>query len=150
MSWSAGHSREWKQPPLRPRHGTRFPPEELLCTSYLRSQYPRPQWPGRRVIRHLARQLSAAYQSGHSDLANRHHRRGEVYRHGRRRATKAGPDVPDSEGVHVTGGGEQAPGLPLPQAHHRGTDEIVFTFSALEPTPSDPSRSQTNSFHLAG
>ena len=29
------------------------------------------------------------------------------------------------------------------------TDEIVFTFSALEPSPSDPARSQTNSFHFA-
>ena len=30
------------------------------------------------------------------------------------------------------------------------SDEIVFTFSAVEPTPSDPSRSQTNGFHFAG
>jgi len=30
------------------------------------------------------------------------------------------------------------------------TDEIVFTFAALEPTPSDPSRSQINGFHVAG
>jgi len=28
------------------------------------------------------------------------------------------------------------------------TDEIVFTFAALDPTASDPSRSQSNAYHL--
>jgi hypothetical protein len=31
-----------------------------------------------------------------------------------------------------------------------GTDEIVFTFAALDPTPSDPSRSQSNAYHFRG
>jgi hypothetical protein len=30
------------------------------------------------------------------------------------------------------------------------TDEIVFTFAALEPTASDPSRSQTNAYYFKG
>ena len=32
----------------------------------------------------------------------------------------------------------------------RKTDEVYFTFAALDPTSSDPSRSQTNGFHLKG
>ena len=30
------------------------------------------------------------------------------------------------------------------------TDEIVFTFAALDPTPSDPSHSQSNAFYFKG
>ncbi|GAB3887291.1 hypothetical protein [Terrabacter terrigena] len=30
------------------------------------------------------------------------------------------------------------------------TDEVYFTFAALDPTASDPSRSQTNGFYLKG
>jgi hypothetical protein len=30
------------------------------------------------------------------------------------------------------------------------TDEIWFTFASLDPTPSDPSRSQTNGFYVEG
>ena len=30
------------------------------------------------------------------------------------------------------------------------TDEIYFTFAALDPTATDPSRSQTNAFYLKG
>lgn len=32
----------------------------------------------------------------------------------------------------------------------RKTDEIYFTFAALDPTASDPSRSQSNAFYLKG
>jgi hypothetical protein len=37
--------------------------------------------------------------------------------------------------------------------HNRATgktDEIVFTFAALDPTPSDPARSQSNAYHFKG
>lgn len=37
--------------------------------------------------------------------------------------------------------------------HNRATgktDEIVFTFAALDPTPSDPARSQSNAYYLRG
>jgi hypothetical protein len=30
------------------------------------------------------------------------------------------------------------------------TDEVLFTFAALDPTATDPARSQTNAFHLEG
>jgi hypothetical protein len=30
------------------------------------------------------------------------------------------------------------------------TDEVYFTFAALDPTPTDPSRSQTNAFYVNG
>jgi hypothetical protein len=30
------------------------------------------------------------------------------------------------------------------------TDEVYFTFAALDPTAADPSRSQTNAFHVTG
>jgi hypothetical protein len=30
------------------------------------------------------------------------------------------------------------------------TDEVYFTFAALDPTPTDPSRSQSNAFYLKG
>jgi len=32
----------------------------------------------------------------------------------------------------------------------RKTDEVLFTFAALDPTASDPSRSQTNAFYTKG
>lgn len=32
----------------------------------------------------------------------------------------------------------------------RKTDEILFTFAALDPKPTDPSRSQTNAFYTKG
>jgi len=32
----------------------------------------------------------------------------------------------------------------------RKTDEILFTFAALDPTTTDPSRSQTNAFYVKG
>ena len=32
----------------------------------------------------------------------------------------------------------------------RKTDEIYFTFAALDPRPTDPSRSQTNAFSISG
>jgi hypothetical protein len=32
----------------------------------------------------------------------------------------------------------------------RKTDEIYFTFAALDPRPTDPSRSQTNAFSVNG
>jgi hypothetical protein len=30
------------------------------------------------------------------------------------------------------------------------SDEVYFTFAALDPTPSDSSRSQTNAFYVKG
>ena len=30
------------------------------------------------------------------------------------------------------------------------TDEVLFTFASLDPTPTDPSRSQTNAFYIKG
>ena len=37
--------------------------------------------------------------------------------------------------------------------HNRATgktDEVVFTFAALDPTPSNPARSQSNAYHVNG